>query len=54
MKKKNKKVKIDFRMEYEHLPGDVYRNQKRWQPEPKQICCLKNELERNYLKEVVE
>lgn len=52
MKKKKKKVKIDFRMEYEHLPGDVYRNQKRWQPEIK--CSSKNEQEKNYLKEVQE
>jgi len=54
MKKKKKKVKIDFRMEYEHHPEDVYRNQKRWQPEPKQICCLKNEQEKNSLSEVQE
>lgn len=52
MKKKKKKVKIDFRMEYEHHPEDVYRNQKRWQPEIK--CSSKNEQEKNSLSEVVE
>lgn len=52
---KKKKLKIDFRMEYEHLPGDVYINQKRWQPEERCLTGTReNRQEKNSLSEVQE